>query len=213
MAQAFSSMPGDDERIIGFMDDVERSIVIELLYQTSVLLSEGASEPAQQSASPADELFASLGMSNQDVVAPQDPALQRLLPDGVKDNPDAAAEFRRFTQESLRTQKLTNLEAAMKALEDGFVDAEEAAALADAHYAGGPGDDDDTTREVVLTREQARTVMKALTDVRLVLAQRLDIRTDEDAEALENSEEPLAAYYEFLTWLCESITLAVMRKV
>lgn len=212
MAQAFSALPGDGERIIGFMDDVERSVVIELLYQTSVLLSQGVSAPDDAPMSDQERLFASLNLTNTDTDVPSDPAVRRLLPDGVKDDAEASAEFRRFTQGALRSKKLANLETAMKAFEVNFIDDEEAAALADAHYQGDDSADDDTTREVIMSRDDARAVMMALTDVRLVLAQRLDIRTDADSEALEDSDEPLAAYYDFLTWLCESVTLAVMGK-
>ena len=224
MAQAFSTLPDSDGVIIGFLDDVERSVVIELLYQTSVLLSQGVQAPAEPSStgdssggdSPSEQLLASLGLGDTDVQRPTDPALLRLLPDGVHADETASAEFRRFTQPSLRARKLANLETTMRAfearLEDDGVDDERTAALADAHYQGDSLDEDDLTREVILDRGQARAAMMALTDVRLVLAQRLDITTDEDAEALEGSHEPLAAYYDFLTWLCESITLAVLGK-
>ena len=176
--------------------------------------------------------------------APQDPALRRLLPDGVKDDDAAASEFRRLTESTLRDGKLRNLDIAMRALEEGFVDEEQAAAIADDVYerANDPaarderddagereGNDDnlqdglsDGSREVVLDEASARAMMMALTDVRLVLAERLGLRTDEDAEALSRQveredapnspEDLLAAYYDFLTWMSESLTLAVMRK-
>ena len=59
----------------------------------------------------------------------------------------------------------------------------------------------------------------ALTDVRLLLGERLGLRTDEDAEELAQRLErrrrrpgraALAAYYDFLTWLQESLTQALM---
>lgn len=242
MAQAFARDADDDARIIGFLDDVERSLVIELMHQTSVLLSDGSDGPdddaSVDSASAGDDLFASLSRSMQQRQAPSDPALRRLLPDGVKGDDDAASEFRRLTESNLRDGKLRNLDIAMRALEHGFVDDEQVAAIADDVYerAGDPGaegaedgagDPDlrdglsDGAREVVLDVAQARAMMMALTDVRLVLAERLGLRTDEDAEALsrhldgdvpDSPEALLAAYYEFLTWMAESITLAVMRK-
>ena len=63
--------------------------------------------------------------------------------------------------------------------------------------------------------------MVALTDVRLVLGERLGLRTDEDAEALAPSGSTEAdagrpgrgywrRYYDFLTWLQESLTQALM---
>lgn len=241
MAQAFTRHPDDDTRIVGFLDDVERSVVIELLHQTSVLLSDGSDEddPADPSSAaagerPSDEdaLFASLSRSMSEREAPTDPALRRLLPDAIKTDDAAAAEFRRLTEATLRERKLDNLETAMRCFEAGFVDDEQAAALADAEYECATTEqtrrtrqDDglaDGSREIVLTEAQARATMMALTDVRLVLAERLGLHTDEDADALnarleageapESAEELLAAYYDFLTWMSESITLAVMRK-
>jgi len=64
----------------------------------------------------------------------------------------------------------------------------------------------------------------ALTDVRLLLGERLGLRTDEDADALQDrleaaaeddaaQDDPqlyLAAYYDFMTWLQESLTQALM---
>ena len=59
----------------------------------------------------------------------------------------------------------------------------------------------------------------ALTDVRLLLGERLGLRTDEDADALQDrleaaaADDPqlhLAAYYDFMTWLQESLTQALM---
>ena len=240
MAQPFTSHPSLEGHIVGFVDDVERSVVIELLYQTSVLLSDGAGDEqpvADSEASPSprsdeDELFARLTASMQPRPAPADPALRRLLPDGVKGDDAAAGEFRRYTEDALRARKLANLETAMRAFEDGFIDDDEAAAVADGEYeaavgdgthAHAPGSDglDDGTREIVMTIPTARATMMALTDVRLVLAERLGIRTDADADELiesvsedgpETPEQLMAAYYDFLTWLSETITLAVMGK-
>ncbi len=64
-----------------------------------------------------------------------------------------------------------------------------------------------------MTTVQARAFTAALTDVRLVLADRLGIETDEDAEALHDLEgdpaDPgvwLAMVYDFTTWVQESLT-------
>ena len=226
MAEAFSAHPEDDERIIGFMDVLERTLVVELLEQTAELLRADVAEPdatepnvtapdesgapstSQTSAakpastSDSDELFASLGLDEQDTHVPTDPAVRRLLPDGVSGDDEAAAEFRRLTQSSLRARKLANLATAVKVFRVSSTDDSPRPSHRDE-----PGE----TREVVMTRTDARCVMMALTDVRLVLASRLDIRTDEDSEAIENSNDALAMYYSFLSWLTESITLAVMR--
>jgi hypothetical protein len=59
----------------------------------------------------------------------------------------------------------------------------------------------------------------ALTDVRLLLGERMGMRTEEDAEALHaameviDDDDPLGyamAWYDFLTWLQETLTHALM---
>jgi len=106
-----------------------------------------------------------------------------------------AAEFRRLTEHGLRERKTANLATAI------------AAVLA------AEGD------KVRLDLEQAQAMVVALTDVRLVLGERLGLRTDDDADALQDrleaasEDDPhlyLAAYYDFMTWLQESLTQALM---
>ena len=76
-------------------------------------------------------------------------------------------------------------------------------------------------RDVIeLTPEQAQTFLVALTDVRLVLGDRLGLRDDEDATRLEevalslDPNDPSAyaiAVYDFLTWLQESLATSMLR--
>jgi hypothetical protein len=96
------------------------------------------------------------------VAAPFDPAVRRLLPD-ASDDADVAAEFRRFTQDDLAAQKVDRLVLLGRMLVDG-----EPAVAA----------------PFVVGREEAHAVAAALTDVRLVLADRLDLRTDAQVEGL-----------------------------
>jgi len=127
--------------------------------------------------------------------APADPALERLLPDAHPQDPDLSAEFRRFTEHGLREGKAANLAAAISALLD-------------------PDGDN-----VNLDQQQAQAMVIALTDVRLLLGERLGLTTDQDADALQNlldeasADDPqlhLAACYDFLTWLQESLIQALM---
>jgi len=73
--------------------------------------------------------------------------------------------------------------------------------------------------KVRLDQEQAQATVVALTDVRLLLGERLGLRTDEDADSLQDLLETasaedhrlhLAACYDFLTWLQESLIQALM---
>jgi len=132
---------------------------------------------------------------------PQDPALARLLPDGRRDDPVGSAEFRRFTEHGLRDRKRTGLATAQQAL---------------ASWAANP------SSKQRLTLDQARAWTTALTDVRLVLAERLGIRTDEDVQALHEREDEaddlgpaswLASVYDFTTWVQESLTEVLLEDL
>lgn len=125
-----------------------------------------------------------------------DPALRRLFPDGYTDDPAAAAELRRFTENALRTEKV----AALRRLIDTI-----------------PADGG----EVVLAGSDARAWLTGLTDVRLVLGTRLNITAEADAldgldegpehAASEESEAKvfLLAVYQYLTFLQESLVQAM----
>lgn len=85
-----------------------------------------------------------------------DPALTRLFPNAYPDDPEAAAEFRTYTREGLVERKTANsglISAALMASDDS---------------------------RITVTRDDAERWLPALTDLRLVLAERLGIRTDDD---------------------------------
>jgi hypothetical protein len=129
--------------------------------------------------------------------APRDPALERLLPSAHREDPGLAEEFRRLTEYGLRERKAANLAMSIAALLDSDGD------------------------KVTLDQEQAQAMVVALTDVRLLLGERLGLRTDEEADDLQDrleaasEDDPqlyLAAYYDFLTWLQESLIQALMGR-
>lgn len=174
-----------------------------LLEQTHQFL---APEPYEPTGDPFEDLVARLGLPRlngpgQDPAhdapqVPRDPAMDRLLPSAHRDDPELSAEFRRLTEHGLREGKAAKLATAIEALLDSEGD------------------------KVWLDHEQAQAMVVALTDVRLLLGERLGLRTDEDAEALQDrleaaaDDDPrlhLAAYYDFMTWLQESLTQALMR--
>ncbi|CEA08538.1 hypothetical protein BN1051_01892 [Arthrobacter saudimassiliensis] len=149
-----------------------------------------------EAAAPRDEdpLAALVGMDSTARV-PEDPALLRLLPDAVRGDDGEALEFRRLTERSLRESKAGALRGAALLLESS---------------------------PVVLDDEQARWFARALNDVRLVLGERLGLRTDEDAERLhgitdpgkaENVEDYLALVYNFVTWLQETLMTAMLGQL
>ena len=141
-----------------------------------------------------DPLAALVGL-DPEAREPSDRALRRLLPNVMKNDDDASLEFRRYTERSLRESKIGALKAAALSL-----------------------DRDD----LVLTPDDARHWATALNDVRLVLAERLDIRDDADADNIhlmqdwsqaEDVESYLALVYNFTTWLQESLVQAMVHSL
>ena len=102
--------------------------------------------------------LAALVLPAHDMPAPDDPALRRLLPD-ASDDPEIAAELRRLTEADLRAARSAELRR-----------------LTCGARAGRAG--------LVVVPGEAADVAAALTDVRLVLASRLGLETDEEAEAV-----------------------------
>ncbi len=107
---------------------------------------------------PADVL--DVVIETEPVPPPVDPALRRLLPDASREDPEVAAEYRRLTEADLRSTKSENLRRLRAAVSDAEPD-------------------------LVVVPSEAPAVAAALTDVRLVVSERLGIRTEEDADALE----------------------------
>jgi hypothetical protein len=108
---------------------------------------------------------------------PEDPVLARLLPDGYRDDPEAAGEFRKYTEPGLRSAKQQAALAMLDTLPD----------------AGG---------RIQLTPEQAQAWLKALNDVRLALGVRLDVTEDfEQQWAKLGQDDPAWAAYEVYAWL------------
>jgi hypothetical protein len=141
-----------------------------------------------------DPLAAMIGL-DMDVKEPSDRALRRLLPNVVKDDGAASLEFRQLTERSLRESKIGALRAAALDLDKD---------------------------ELVLTAADARHWSAALNDVRLVLAERLDIRDEADADHVhqmqdwsqaEDVESYLALVYNFTTWLQESLVQAMLQSL
>ncbi len=92
-------------------------------------------------------------------VESDDPALDRLFPVAYRDDPDASAEFRQYTRSGLVDTKTAKAGAVAAAL------------------LGGSGDDGGT---IELTDDEAERWLPVLTDLRLIVAERLGIRADDD---------------------------------
>lgn len=133
-------------------------------------------DPSVQDVPGPAELDAMVGFGRR-TRAPLDPALARLLPDAYRDDPDAAGEFRRYTEQSLRSAKQETARTVLDTLP------------AD----GGP---------VKLSRDQAQSWLRALNDVRLTLGVRLGVTEEfEDEWRQLDPLDPRATAFEVYAWL------------
>ena len=111
------------------------------------------------------DTWTSLDPHRDQLLPPDDRGVRRLLPDASKDAV-LAAEFRRLTEDELRRTKCDRLHR----LWDTLIRL--------------PFEPRSTELELLVPPEQADDLAATLTDIRLVLADRLDLETDEDVDAL-----------------------------
>jgi hypothetical protein len=108
---------------------------------------------------------------------PDDPVLARLLPDGYRDDPDAAGEFRRYTEPALRSAKHQAAQEMLDTLPE----------------VGG---------RIQLTQDQALSWLKALNDVRLALGVRLGVTEEfEEQWGRLKPDDPQWSAFEVYAWL------------
>jgi uncharacterized protein DUF2017 len=159
-------------------------IVRDLVAQIAVLVS--GDKPPGEAGEPG-ELAAELGLS-ESTALPDDPVLARLLPDGYAGDPEAAGEFRRYTEQGLRDGKVAAARTVLDTLP----------------AKGG---------RVRLTEADAQAWLRALNDVRLALGVRLGVTDDFDEPGSEiDPSDPRSAYvwvYHWLAYLQESLVDAL----
>jgi hypothetical protein len=167
------------------LDRAEAALLRQLTAELLALLVE------DDVAAPADPLEALVGMTLEEARPPSDPVLARLLPDAYRDDPDAAGDFRRYTEPELRATK----RAALRRI------------TADVAAEGG---------RVTLDENGGNTWLAALNDLRLALGTRLDVTEDIYAEAdrLDPHDPRLAslAVYEWLGLLEETLVRALAGR-
>jgi hypothetical protein len=132
----------------------------------------GPGEPALS----IEELAAAIGATGP-TSPPEDPVLARLLPDAYRDDPEAAGEFRRYTEQGLRSGKVAAAQTVLDTLPAG----------------GG---------HVRLRPEDAQAWLRSLNDVRLAIGTVLGITEDyEDEMEAASWADPRSAYLEVYHWL------------
>lgn len=168
-------------RIVLRVDIVEKGLLTTLLEQLTEFV-------APEVADDEDPLVSLVGL-DPSAERPDDPALARLFPDAYLDDPDAAAEFRRFTERSLRETKLAHARTALDTLRR-------------------------SGEKVTLSSDEAGAWLGALNDVRLALGTRLGVTEEGMSElaALPDEDPRAATYhvYDWLTYLQETLVRAVM---
>ena len=161
---------------------VEHEVLKRVLGEMLQLVSVESGDDAED-----DPLARAVGIGTS-TEAPKDPALARLFPDGYTDDPDASADFRRYTEPDLREHKRVALQTALETI-------------------GEPG-----VRKT-LTPEQAQAWLRALNDTRLVLGERLGVTEDwDDLVASLDDDDPrigLFWVYDRLTYLQETLVRAL----
>lgn len=189
-------------RITARMDAESRVALRGMLTQLVELVE--PEEPA------AEDPLARLVGIDETAVVPDDPALARLLPSAYEEEADAA-EFRRFTERSLREGKVANARSMLASL-------------------------DRSGAKLVLSDQETQAWLAGLNDLRLVLGTRLDIGEDPDAiearidelsrvvltwdgadgtaERAQGAMAELGAYqaYDWLTYLQETLIRALQGQ-
>ncbi|SER58360.1 protein of unknown function [Propionibacterium cyclohexanicum] len=182
------------------LEDAELTILAGLAQQLVELLTSEAMPPVGSGA-----LTAGSGDSDADILGELereftdpvegdfcsdegvDPVLRRLFPDAYRDDPAAAAEFRRFSQAEQRDAKLNSA----------------VVVIADLNQVG-------RDRRCVVSDEHVEDWLKTLTALRLALSVRLGITSSVDQDELAELPDAdprttVFSIYEWLGWVQESL--------
>jgi hypothetical protein len=163
----------------GFEADLLRSLASQLVE----LLRNERAEPILES----DPLEAMLDFSGP-TEEPEDPVLARLFPTAYRDDPEAAGDFRRFTESALRDGKAEAAVAVIDGLEE----------------AGLPPEltEEGLVFDVELDEAAAETWLRSFTDIRLALAVRLEVEEgDEEYWATLPDDDPRGQAHDIYLWM------------
>ena len=163
----------------GFEADLLRSLASQLVE----LLRNEAAVPRHD----IDPFEAMLDFSGP-TTEPDDPVLARLFPTAYHDDDEAAAEFRRYTESSLRDGKAAGAASVIDTLEE----------------AGLPTEltEEGLVIDVEIDQPTAETWLRTFTDLRLALATRLGIEEDDEDYWLSlPDDDPRSQAYDIYHWL------------
>jgi hypothetical protein len=175
----------------GFEADLLRSLASQLV---ELLHSEAA---VPEDRDPFEALMDFTGPTTE----PEDPVLRRLFPTAYVDDEEAAAEFRRFTEGTLRDGKARAAGTSIDVLEDAGLPAELT--------------EDGLVIDVEMDQPTAQTWLRSFTDLRLALATRLGIEDGDEERwyALPDDDPRSQAHdiYEWVGYLQETLVGALSR--
>jgi truncated hemoglobin YjbI len=169
--------PGKSGGVVARFEAAEVSLLRSLV---SMML--GLVSPGETSDDPLERALG-IGIGNGDV--PSDPVLARLFPSAYEDAGEAA-EFRRYTEATLRDGKRADAQTVFDTARSGATE---------------------------LTPEQAQAWLRALNDVRLTLGTKLEVTEEIHDEIAVMSEDdpryPAYVTYDWLTYLQDTLVRAL----
>jgi hypothetical protein len=173
-----------DNAFIAEFSESEREVLVNLVEQIIELLGERTDNHVD------DPLAAMVGITTHDS-PPEDEVLLRLLPNAYADQVDAA-EFRRYTESTLRAKKYghsMSMRITLKSAIDGIIEVD---------------------------HDGANDWLGAMNDIRLALGVRLKVeQTSHEELELLAPDDPMRgvyAVYSWLGWLQESLIVALMDE-
>jgi hypothetical protein len=153
--------PGRDGTVIAQFVELEAELICDLAGQIGELLA--GSVPSPDSHAPDEHSLGFVGIGGSESIS-DDPAIARLLPNAYADDVEASTVFRRLTEHSLADRKVANARIVIT----GLLAADGA--------------------QFELDAEAQQAWIRTFTDIRLVLAARLGIETDDDLGRQDTTE-------------------------
>lgn len=134
---------------------------------------------------------------SQTTDAASDPAIARLVPSAYPDDEEAAGQFRATTESELLRRRTA----------DAAVVLADLASAGELDVQAAPAEESLTELAIDLDRERLDAWMRTLSAVRLVLASRLEITTEDD----HDPSDPRFGVYDWLGYRLEGLVNAVTR--
>ena len=164
-------------RVLVRLEPVERMLLLSLCEQIIELVAPPEPDPD------ADPLAVAVGIQ-EEADTPDDPVLLRLFPEAYDEDPDASADFRRFTERDLRQTKLSHALTVQDCLER-------------------------SGEKVLFPLSLGPSWLGFMNDVRLALGERIGIDDEFHDQVAELPEDDprlaMVGVYDWLTYLQDSL--------